>query len=102
MLAEWKIAQEGQIDAGRPGEIVVNRVRVLVELVGEHQPRQRNICRNGDVDFGFAKGRNHNGMIVDPACNLLSADMQFGVQPQHRQRAIIGILNVEFDSEFLL
>jgi len=97
-----QVSQKRQIDAGCAGELVVNGVRVLIGPVGEFEQGQGQIGGNRQVEFGFTQGRNHDGTVADTARDLFPADIQFRVQPVNRQRAIVRILNVEFDREVLL
>jgi hypothetical protein len=101
-LMKRQISQKRQIDADCAGEVIVNRVRVLIGPVGEFEQRQRKIGGNGQVEFGLTEGGNHDGAVADAARDLLPAHIQFRVQPVHRQRAVIGILNVELDRKILL
>jgi len=45
---------------------------------------------------------NHEGAIADARGDALAADIQFGVQAAHGQRAIVRILHLELDQEILL
>ena len=48
------------------------------------------------------KAGTTNGAVADAARDLLPADVEFRVQAADRQRAVIGILNVELDRKILL
>ena len=97
-----QISQKGQIDAGRAGEVIVNRVRVLIGPVGKFEQGQGEIGGDRHVEFGFTESGNHDGPVAGAARDLLPADVQFRMQPAHRQRAVVRILNVELDREILL
>ena len=55
-LMKRQIAQEGQIDARGAGEVVVDRVGVLIHLIGELQQGQRHIGGDRHVELGLAEG----------------------------------------------
>ena len=97
-----QISQKRQVDAGCTGEVIVNGVRVLIGPVGELEQGQGEIGGNTHVEFGFTEGGDDDGTVAGAARDLLPADIQFRVQPVNRKRAIVRILNVEFDREILL
>src|SRR6202167_2418627 len=66
-LMKWQVTQEGQIDAGRPGEVIVDRIRMLIHFVGQLQKRQSHIGLDGHVEIGFAVRGNDQGMVADAA-----------------------------------
>jgi hypothetical protein len=75
---------------------------MLIGSVREFEQRQGEIGADRQVEFGFTEGGNHHSSVADTARNLLSAHIQFRVQPANRQRAVVGILDVELDCEILL
>ena len=101
-LMKRQISQKRQVDAGCAGEVIVNRVRMLIGSVGEFEQRQSKIGGNGQIEFGFTEGGNHDGTVADATRDLLPAYIQFRMQAVHRQRTVIGILNVEPDRKILL
>lgn len=79
-----QISQKRQIDAGRAGKIIVNRVRVRVGPVGQFKQRQGQIGRNRQREFGFSHRGNFDGTVADAACDEFPIDVQFRVQPANR------------------
>jgi hypothetical protein len=75
---------------------------MLIGPVGEFEQGQGKISGDGQVEFGFTEGGNQDGTVADAARDLLAAYIQFCVHAAHRQRAVVGILNVEPDREILL
>ena len=71
-----EVSQKRQVDAGCAGEVIVNRVRVLIGLAGKLAQGQGEIGGDGHVEFGFTKRGNHDGTVADAARDLLPADTQ--------------------------
>jgi hypothetical protein len=99
---ERQIAQERQVDAGRAGKCVVDRVAMLIRLVGQYAQRQGEVGGDGHVEFRFAEGGNDNGTVADAARDLFPTHRQFRMQPANRQRPIVRILNIELHGKALL
>ncbi len=75
---------------------------MLVGFVGQFEQGQGQIGGNGQVKFGLAEGRHDDRTVADTARDLLSTNIQLGVQSVNWQRAIVGILDVEPNCESLL
>jgi len=95
-------SQKRQIDAGLAREVVVDRIGMLIGLIGEFKQCQGEIGGDRHVELGVAECGHHDGTVADAPRDLLAAHIQFRVQAAHRKRPVVGILNVELDRETLL
>ena len=96
---KWQIIEKRQVEAGRAGHFVVDRVRALVR---ELEQRHRHVGGDHHVEVDVAPGRHHEGVIVLPLRDMLAPHAQGGMQSADRKGAVIGILDVEFDAKVLL
>ena len=97
-----QLMHEGQIEAGRAADVVVDRIGVLIHLVGELEQRERHVGSDGHVELRIAERRNHECLVVRAAGDFLAARAQAQVQAADGQRSVVRVSYAELDREVLL
>src|ERR1700722_20434101 len=101
-LMKRQVAQERQVDVRGAADVVIDRVGLLIQLIGEFEQGERHVGFDGHVKFGLPEGGNDKGTVADAARDSLSVHVEFDAQAADGQRSIVGILYVELDREILL
>src|SRR5579862_6926026 len=96
---ERHLAQERQVEIGRSGQLIVDRIGSLVRQL---QKRRRHVRGDGHVELALPHGRNDKGFVAQAARDPLSPDVELGVQTLYRQLSVVRILDLEFHQEALL
>src|ERR1700676_1417037 len=66
-LMKRQVAQEGQVDVRGAADPLIDRVGLLLHLIGEFEQGERHVGFDGHVKLGLSEGGNDKGTVADAA-----------------------------------